>query len=242
MRGKNAGNAGRTVNIGSRHFKVKRFLPFGIILGVLVLTLGAAILIFHFRKAAAPSPPPPSSVGKPGATPAHIHGPADAPVALEEFGDFECMPCYMLLPIMKNIQQDYGDKISTTFRQHPLANHRNALAAARAAEAAGLQGKFWEMHDSLYLNRAVWVPALDPSAYFETYASNLGLDLARFKNDLAGAEVARRIRADQARGASLGVDRTPVIFVNGERIMFSASPDEDLRNAIDAALAAPKSR
>jgi predicted DsbA family dithiol-disulfide isomerase len=96
------------------------------------------------------------------------------------------------------------------------------------------------MHDSLYLNRAVWVPALDPSGYFSTYASYLGLDGPRFQKDMAGEEVARRIKADQARGASLGVDRTPVIFVNGERIVFSSSPDDDLRKAIDAVLSGKK--
>jgi protein-disulfide isomerase len=214
---------------------MKRYLPFAIVLGVLLVTAGVGFFLFQHRPP--PQPQPVQGQGTPGAEPAHIHGNKSAPVALEEFGDFECMPCYMLLPIMKNLQTDYGDKISVTFRQHPLANHRNALAAARAAEAAGLQDKFWEMHDSLYLNRAVWVPALDPNSYFATYASYLGLDLERFKKDMAGEEVTRRIKADQARGASLGIDRTPVIFVNGQRISFSHSPDDDLRKAIDAALA-----
>lgn len=216
---------------------MKRYLPFAIVFAVLLVAVGAGFFLFQHRQQPIPKPAqgtPPA----PGAEPSHILGNKNAPVALEEFGDFECLPCFMLLPIMKNIQQDYGDKISTTFRQHPLANHRNAIPAARAAEAAGLQGKFWEMHDSLYLNRAVWVPALDPGGYFESYASYLNLDLARFKSDMAGEEVSRRIKADQARGAFLGVDRTPVIFVNGERIIFSASPDDDLRKAIDAALSA----
>lgn len=213
---------------------MKRYLPFAIILGVLLVSVAAGVFLFQYRQ----QPKPKSMPGTPGAEPAHIQGSQSAPVSLEEFGDFECMPCYMLLPVMKNLKTDYGDKISITFRQHPLSNHRNALGAARAAEAAGLQGKFWEMHDSLYLNRAVWVPALDPSGYFVTYATYLGLDGACFKKDMAGEEVARRIQADQARGASLGVDRTPVIFVNGERIVFSASPDDDLRQAIDAALGA----
>ena len=232
------------MNIGRVIHNVKRYLPFGIIVGVLLLTVVAGIFLFRARR---PAPPPQSALTapgaspaqhQPGATPPHMEGSASAPVALEEFGDFECMPCYMLLPIMKNLKIDYGDKISLTFRQHPLANHRNALPAARAAEAAGLQGKFWEMHDTLYLGRRAWVPALDPNEHFTTYASSLGLDTARFKKDMAGEQVARRIQADQARGASMGVDRTPVIFVNGERITFSASPDEDLRKAIDTALAA----
>jgi protein-disulfide isomerase len=166
-----------------------------------------------------------------------MHGPANARVSLEEFGDFECMPCYMLFPVLKNLEKDYGDNISFTFREHPLPQHRNALEAARAAEAAGLQGQFWQMHDKLYLNRSVWIPALDVRGYLTTYATYLGLDVARFKKDMDGEEVAGRIKADQARGASLGVDRTPVVFINGEKIAFGASPDADMRTAIDKVLA-----
>ena len=223
---------------------MKRFLPFGIIAGVLLLTLAAGIFLFQDRRPAPQPTPAPSEPGatraklQSGATPAHILGSSTAAVALEEFGDFECMPCYMLLPIMKNLKMDYGDKISITFRHYPLSNHRHAVAAASAAEAAGSQGKFWEMHDSLYLNRGVWVRALDPADHFTAYATDLGLDLPRFKKDMAGPEAAERIKADQARARSLGVDRTPVLFVNGQRIMFSASPDDDLRQAVDAALAA----
>ena len=224
--------------------KVKRFLPLAIIVGVLLLTVAAGVFFFQTRRQELK---PKSSSGEPGATPVriepgatppHIQGSSAAPVAVEEFGDFECMPCYILLPIMKNLKTDYGDKISITFRHYPLPNHRHAVAAASAAEAAGLQGKFWEMHDSLYLNRGVWVRALDPNEYFATYATYLGLDVARFKKDMSSPEAATRIKADQARAGSLGVDRTPALFVNGQRIVFSDSPDDDLRQAIDAALVA----
>lgn len=216
---------------------MKRFLPFGIILGVLLLTLAAGTFFFHFRRPPTP-PPPESSAGKPGATPAHIRGPANAPVALEEFGDFECMPCFVLWPILQNVKKDYGDRLSVTFRHHPLAHHRHARDAARAAEAAGLQGKFWEMHDSLYQNRSVWVRTLDVRSYFITYATYLGLDVARFKEDMDSEEVSRRISLDEERGASLKIDRTPVILINGEQLSFSSNPDQDIRTAIDKALGA----
>ena len=218
---------------------MKRFLPFALIVGVLLLTLGAGIFLFQSRRPPAPPALPPEvSTGKPGATPAHIRGPANAPVALEEFGDFECMPCFVLWPILQNVKKDYGDRVSVTFRHHPLAHHRNARDAARAAEAAGLQGKFWEMHDSLYQNRAVWVRTLDVRPYFATYATYLGLDEPRFKKDMDSEEVNRRITQDEERGASLKIDRTPVILINGEQIPFSANPDRDIRIAIDKALAA----
>jgi protein-disulfide isomerase len=213
---------------------MKRYLPFAIVLGVFLIAAGAGVYFIQQRRQ---QPPPISGAGVPGAEPPHAHGPANARVSLEEFGDFECMPCYMLFPVLKNLEKDYGDNVSFTFREHPLAQHRNALEAARAAEAAGLQEQFWQMHDKLYLNRSVWVPALDVRGYLTTYATYLGLDAARFKKDMDGEEVARRIKADQARGASLGVDRTPVVFINGQKIAFGSSPEADMRAAIDKALA-----
>jgi len=217
---------------------MKRYLPVAIILAAFLATLGAGALLFHFRQS--PAPPAKLAVGKPGAEPPHIRGPANAPVTLEEFGDFECLPCFVLWPAMKNIEKDYAKNVSVTFRQHPLAQHRHALEAARAAEAAGLQGRFWEMHDLLYLRRSKWIQADDVRAFFQTCATELGLDLERFTKDLGGEEVARRIAADEDRGASLGIDRTPAVFINGKRIEFSPQPEEGLRAEIDAALGARK--
>ena len=217
---------------------MKRYLPFAIVLGVFLIAAGAGVFFIHQRR----QPPPITGAGVPGAEPPHMHGPANARVSLEEFGDFECMPCYILFPVLKNLEKDYGDNIFFTFREHPLPQHRNALEAARAAEAAGLQGQFWQMHEKLYLNRSVWVPPLDVRGYLTTYAAYLGLDVARFKKDMDGEEVARRINADQARGASLGVDRTPVVFINGQKIAFGSSPEADMRAAIDKALAEKRER
>jgi len=169
-----------------------------------------------------------------------MRGLASAPVALEEFGDFECLPCFLLWPVLKNVEHDYGERLSVTFRQHPLPQHHHAREAALAAEAAGLQGRFWEMHDWLYQNRSVWVRALDVRPFFTSYASYLGLDVERFKKDMDGTEGAKRIADDEERGSAFKIDRTPVIFINGQLMPFSSSPEEDLRNGIDAALAASK--
>ncbi len=213
---------------------MKRYLPVAIILTVLLGTVGAGALLFHFHKSAAP--PAQFAAGKPGAEPPHIHGRNNAPVTLEEFGDFECLPCFILWPALKNVEKDYGANLSVTFRQHPLAQHHHALEAARAAEAAGLQGRFWEMHDLLYRRRSNWVKADDVQAFFKTCATELGLDLERFTKDMDGAEVAARIAADEERGTSLGIDRTPVVFINGKRIEFSSQPEDGLRLEIDAVL------
>ena len=176
------------------------------------------------------------AAGKPGAEPPHIRGLENASVTLEEFGDFECLPCFVLWPAMKNIEKDYAKSVSVTFRQHPLAQHAHAREAARAAEAAGLQGRFWEMHDMLYLRRGKWIKADDVRTFFNTCATELGLDPDRFTKDMDGEEVTKRIAADEARGDSLGIDRTPAVFINGRRIEFSPQPEEGLRAEIDAAL------
>lgn len=183
-----------------------------------------------------PSTSPTFTYGRPGAEPLHIRGDPVAPVVLEEFGDFECLPCSIVWPVLEKLENDYGNRLVVVFRQHPLKKHRYALDAARAAEAAGLQGKFWEMHDTLYRNRATWVPADYVGPHLNNYATELGLDLDRFKTDMDGEAVAKRIAADQDRGESLNVDRTPVLFINGEQIASTARDEKGLRAAIDKAL------
>jgi protein-disulfide isomerase len=201
------------------------------------------------------TPPPPAATstpsassksvvfnyGRPGAEPMHVRGDPAAPVVLEEFGDFECLPCSQVFPSLEKLERDYGNRLVVVFRQHPLKKHRYGRDAARAAEAAGLQGKFWEMHDILYRNRDTWVPAAYISPYLNGYAADLGLDVDRFKTDMEGAEVARRIAADEDRGESLGIDRTPVLFINGQKIAPTARDENSLRAAIDKVLAGPSS-
>jgi protein-disulfide isomerase len=114
--------------------------------------------------------------------------------------------------------------------------HRHALEAARASEAAGLQDRFWEMHDLLYHNRFLWPGAADVRGVFSDYAKTLGLDLERFKKDMDGEEVRIRIVADQRRAAALGVDRTPVVFINDRQVPVTSLTPPGLHAAIDAAL------
>jgi protein-disulfide isomerase len=134
------------------------------------------------------------------------------------------------------LETDYGKQLVVVFREHPLKMHHFALDAARAAEAAGLQGKFWVMHDTLYRNRGTWVTATYLRPYMNDYATELKLDLDRFKNDIDGPEVATRIEADQDRGESLGIDRTPVLFLNGQKLPPTDYNEKALRAAIDKVL------
>ncbi len=214
----------------------KRYLPFAIVGAVLVLAIGAGTLLYRHRLAQVPVAPQNLAAGKVGAEPPHVRGSTRGPVSIEEFGDYECLPCSAVFSALKQVEGDYGGRLSLTFRQYPLKMHKHAMDAARAAEAAGLQGRFWEMHDALYGNRFVWTRAPDVRALFDGYASAAGVDLGRFKQDVEGAEVARRISDDQERAASIGVDRTPVVFVNGQRLEFSSVTVEGLHAAIDKAL------
>ena len=223
---------------------MKRYLPFAIIFAVLLIAVGGGALLFRVKQqriaaasaAAAAVAAKASLSSKRGADPPHVRGSSTAPVTLEEFGDFQCQPCGDLSPILEKIEQDYGDRLRVIFRQFPLGMHKYALGAARASEAAGLQGRFWEMHDLLYHNRFVWPRAPDIQNAFDDYAKSLGLDVARFKKDMDGEEVKARIVADQLRGKSLGVDRTPVFFINNRQVPVTSLNPPGLHSAIDEAL------
>jgi protein-disulfide isomerase len=221
---------------------MKRYFPFAIILGVFLIATGAGIGLYRNRDQSFGVLVPTGKLafGKPGAEPPHMRGPFKAPVALEEFGDFECVPCSLLFPILKKAKADYGDTLSVTFREYPLNKHTHAIDGARAAEAAGLQEHFWEMHDALYENRLVWLQADNTRAALASLAEKIGLDVDRFKTDLDTMEVTKRIQADRERVDSLGLDRTPAVFVNGDRITAVPITSEVLHAAIDGALGKQK--
>lgn len=234
MAKKHARHTTRKVSETSTGRKKSR-LPFALIGGVLVLAIVAG---FWFVRSARQPPTVSVAAGSPGANPPQVKGRADAPVTIEEFGDYQCPPCGALYPELEKIQAHYGDQVRLVFRHYPLVRiHPNALAAAHAAEAAGLQGKFWEMHDQLYRAQKSWERAGDARAAFVAYARTLGLDAERFARDMNGDSVDARIAADLERAASLGVDSTPVIFVNGRKLPYSTQTGKDLRTAIDKALA-----
>jgi len=230
---------------------MKRALPFVII----ALVLGAGLLMFrYFQRSTAETPsatpasgPSPSQTAsstsnqaEPGAEPPHTLGSPNAPVTLEEFGDFQCPPCGMLHPILKNLEGEFGPaKLRIIFREFPLVPaHAHALAAARAAEAAGLQGKFWEMHAMIYENQKAWHEAFDVRPIFEGYATKIGLDLEQFRRDITNAIVERRIFLDGKRAHSLGVKGTPTVFLNGREVPFESLAPDKLKALINSELAA----
>ncbi len=143
----------------------------------------------------------------------HADGPSKAPVTLVEYGDYECPFCGEAYPIVKALQKRLGDQMRLVFRNFPLnESHPHAENAAEAAEAAGAQGKFWEMHDLLYENQ----DALDAPDLVQ-YAGALGLDVPRFVREMGEHLYAERVRADFRSGVRSGVNGTPTFFINGVR-------------------------
>jgi protein-disulfide isomerase len=143
----------------------------------------------------------------------HIAGPDDAPVTLVEYGDYECPYCGMASPIVKRAQQDLGNRLRFVFRNFPLAeSHPHARLAAQAAEAAGAQEKFWEMHDMLFEHQ----DALEAEDLVG-YAKSLGLDVQQFTRELEAGTYEKRVRDDFRSGVRSGVNGTPTFFVNGSR-------------------------
>jgi protein-disulfide isomerase len=222
---------------------MKRFLPF-VVIGIVLLAAiaGGWILLRssqQSRNSSNPTPDPALEVQ--GADPPHVRGNPNAPVTIEEFGDFQCPSCGNYYPELKKIEADFGDRLRVVFRELPLLPmHEHALLAAQAAEAAGLQGKFWEMHDKLYENQATWVEAKDLIPVFADYAKQLGLDPDRFMKDLNGEKVAQRIFQDGKRSHALNIQSTPTFFVNGKEAKGDQWKPEGLRQMINEALAAPR--
>jgi protein-disulfide isomerase len=143
----------------------------------------------------------------------HIQGPAEAPVTLVEYGDYECPYCGAAYPIVKELQARLGEKLRFVFRNFPITtSHPHAQQAAEAAEAAASQGRFWEMHDVLYENQK---RLRDPD--LRAYAEQLGLDREKFDEDLAEHVHAARIREDFMSGVRSGVNGTPTFYINGSR-------------------------
>lgn len=166
----------------------------------------------------------------------HVRGERDAPVTLEEFGDFQCPPCGTISGLIDELERDYRPRLRIVFRNFPLANHAHAAEAAYAAEAAGLQGRFWEMHDVLYREQSVWSKAADVGTVFNSYAGMLGLNIDRFKADMQDPKVRAKVALDQREGAERGVKSTPTIFVNNVGLAPTALTKTGLRDAIDSAM------
>lgn len=174
--------------------------------------------------------------------PDHVSGSSSDKVVLIQYGDFQCPACGNLYPIITPLTDYYKNQLTFVFRDFPLTSlHPNALAAATAAEAAGLQGKFWQMHHILYENQAQWsnLDANSRTAQFVAYAKQIGANTTQFQKDLNNPKVAKKIERDQALGAKINVSATPTLVLNGQTLDQSKwQTGQILENTIRAAIKA----
>ena len=183
-----------------------------------------------------------SANGSSGTVSNHTIGANSKNVEVMVYGDFECPACGQFYPVEKQIIQNYSNDIKFVFRHFPIDSiHPNARAASRAAEAAGLQGKFFEMHDLLYENQQQWSSQItsSPQSIFENYAKELNLDIAKYNADYAAESTNSTINADKQAGGQVGVNGTPTYFINGQKMSNSdIGSYEAFAKKIDEAIAA----
>ncbi len=212
----------------------KRFLA--VLAGLVIVFIGIILITNHSN-----------SGGSSATLTHHVEGQGKAGVTLVEYGDYQCPYCGQYYPILNQVMQQYGSQITFQFVNFPLTSiHPNAFAGARAAEAAGLQNKYWQMHDLLYQSNiqyydsnetvSSWIGASDPLPYFDQFAKQLGLNVSKFNSDYASSKVNNLVDADLAYGNKLGINATPTFYLDGKQIQ----PTESLasfQKFINAALA-----
>jgi protein-disulfide isomerase len=235
--------------------------PILIIVAVLVLAVLGGWWLYNTSKPATPTansnaaPNKANSAAKTntipanapiGAQPPNQSGSQTATVTLEEFADFQCGSCAAAHPALNEIKSIYGSRIRFIFRNYPLAipAHDKSYEAAVAAEAAGMQGKFWDMQNLLFSNQQAWTAAPTFKQIWKGYAEKIGLDVSKWENDMAGIAAKSRVDEDIKRGKAIGVNSTPTLYLNGTAIQFAEMTVPALRQVIDAELqkAAPQNQ
>lgn len=210
---------------------------FWAVIAVLVLVFVGAIIINDHKS---------SSSGTAGTPTNHVEGSTSTGVKLVEYGDYQCPACGSFYQTVKDTVAKYQSQIQFQFRNLPLTSlHPNAFAGARAAEAAGMQGKYFQMHDALYdqnvsyyasnQTEATWINSSNPLNNFATYAQSLGLNVAKFKTDFASAKVNADINADLAAFKKTGAEEaTPTFFLDGKQVSTSKLLGSNGQPSIDA--------
>jgi protein-disulfide isomerase len=199
--------------------------PLIVILLALGVAAGAAVFLSRGNPEQPVANSTPSHVDIKAGT--HVRGSQNAQLTLVEFGDYECPSCGAWHPFVKELLARYPDKLRLDFHHYPLVGvHPNAMAGALAAEAAGEQGKFWEMHDALFEHQREWGESPNPKPIILNLASRIGLDVNRFEQSLASPAVQSRILQDVSKAQDLHVEATPTFFLNGEQIHPKLSMEE----------------
>lgn len=170
----------------------------------------------------------------------HVYGKADSTVTLIEYGDYQCSHCATMQPFVEAVTKQYQDKLKFIFRNFPLgASFPNSKAAAATVESAGLQGKYWEMHNKIYKQQADWtnLSGTSRTATFASYAKELGLNTDKFTNDISSSAIISKINYDQAIGKKIGITGTPAFYLNGTQLdLKNIGSEAGLKSAVEAAL------
>lgn len=156
-----------------------------------------------------------------------IKGNRGAKVILVEYSDFQCPTCAAYHSVLKQVTEEFGRDLAFVYRHFPLSQiHQNSELAARAAEAAGRQGKFWEMHDIIFEKQREWSGEKKAEEFFKRYVESLGLNAKQFETDIASKEVKDKVNSDYQDGVRFGVNATPTFFLNGEKLQNPRTYDE----------------
>jgi protein-disulfide isomerase len=167
----------------------------------------------------------------------HVRGAANPKVVLLEYGDFQCPACGAIEPLVQQLLAAYPNDLAVAYRNFPLRSiHPNADFGARVAEAASLQGKFWEMHDQLYANQGLWSGSSAPDTVVRQFGINLGLDVNKLASDWASAGVKNAVDSDYNGAVALGLNATPTFFLNGQKIENIPGNLEGFKKLIDSQL------
>ena len=162
-------------------------------------------------------------------------GNKEAAATLIEYSDFQCPACGAYYPLVKQLSQEFGDKVLFVYRHFPLDQHKNAELASYAAEAAGKQDKFWEMHDLIFEGQKEWSDSEDARALFAKYAASLNLVAEQFQKDIDSAEVKAKVEKDYQSGLNAKVNSTPTFFLNGKKLQNPRSYEE-FKKILEAAV------
>lgn len=209
-----------------------------IVFGLVIAIAAGAGYYFFFAPERPEAPEPASSSLSIDALAENdtVKGARDAKTILIEYSDFQCPACAAYQPVVKQLAQDFEGKIAIVYRHFPLQQHKHAKLAAYAAEAAGKQGKFWEMHDMIFEMQKEWSPQNDARDTFVGYAEKLGLDRARFISDIGSDEIVDKVDTQQKSGLRAKVNGTPMFFLNGKKLDTPRSY-EDFKTTIGEAIA-----
>lgn len=174
-----------------------------------------------------------------GAEPANIKGDGNATVTIEEFADFACPTCALMNPRINEVHNKFGNRIKIIYRHFPLniQGHHNSYDASSAAEAAGLQGKFWEMQNLIFTKQKDWQALPDAKKTFEEYAKQLGLNLEKFSGDMLGMAARGRVDLDLKRAQALQLRSTPTLILNGRMLSNDETTTEKIIQLVEAELA-----